>query len=115
MMRAMHAPREHRYSDASALASALCEHIEIALQTALAARGRASLVVSGGRTPTPLFNRLAQQKLPWQDIAIANGLDPAAPLKRGQKLLIPTLIAAPPAPATTTTPPLASLIHRGAA
>lgn len=70
MMRAMHPPREHRYSDASALARALCEHIEIELQTALAARGRASLVVSGGRTPTPLFNRLAQQNLPWQDIAI---------------------------------------------
>jgi len=33
--------------------------------------GRASLLVSGGSTPIPLFHRLAEMELPWQQVTIA--------------------------------------------
>jgi murein DD-endopeptidase MepM/ murein hydrolase activator NlpD len=36
----------------------------------------------------------------WQDIAVASGIDPAAALKQGQRLLIPGVISAPPEPPT---------------
>jgi murein DD-endopeptidase MepM/ murein hydrolase activator NlpD len=38
----------------------------------------------------------------WQDIAVASGVDPAAALKQGQRLLIPSVIAAPPVTAAPT-------------
>lgn len=56
---------EHRFPDAAALARALAGEIQVELQEAIAARGHASLVVSGGRTPVTLFNQLATEKLPW--------------------------------------------------
>ena len=40
------------------------------LEQAVAARGEAFLVVSGGSTPLPLFKRLSQQVLPWPKITI---------------------------------------------
>ncbi|MBC7983624.1 MAG: 6-phosphogluconolactonase [Candidatus Obscuribacterales bacterium] len=65
-----HLPRhhEHRFPDSLALASALSGEIQTDLQEALAVRGVASLVVSGGNTPVPLFTRLAAEKLDWAQI-----------------------------------------------
>ncbi|WP_218943421.1 6-phosphogluconolactonase [Exilibacterium tricleocarpae] len=40
------------------------------LQRALAERGKVSLVVSGGRTPAPIFAALAQHHLPWQQVTV---------------------------------------------
>lgn len=40
------------------------------LEQAVAERGHAYLVVSGGRTPVPLFERLSKQMLPWPKITI---------------------------------------------
>ncbi|WP_258806732.1 6-phosphogluconolactonase [Pseudidiomarina sp. CB1] len=40
------------------------------LEHAVAERGHAYLVVSGGRTPVPLFERLSKQVLPWPQITI---------------------------------------------
>ena len=42
---------EHRFPDSLALAHALSGEIKVDLEEAIAARGVASLVVSGGRTP----------------------------------------------------------------
>jgi 6-phosphogluconolactonase len=64
----MHHPPEHRFPDAHALARALAGEIQVELQEAIAARGYASLVVSGGRTPVVLFNQLAGEKLPWNKV-----------------------------------------------
>ncbi len=64
----MHHPHEHRFPDAHALARALAGEIQVDLQEAIAARGHASLVVSGGRTPVTLFNQLATEKLPWDKV-----------------------------------------------
>jgi murein DD-endopeptidase MepM/ murein hydrolase activator NlpD len=65
--------------------------------------------------------------VPWEQIALANSLDPAAPVKVGQNLLIPTLLdpprtlgPAPKAPAASPAPktarfawPLAGPVRRG--
>ncbi|MDA8020896.1 MAG: 6-phosphogluconolactonase [Thermoanaerobaculia bacterium] len=52
------------------LASALAESIGEDLKRAVAARGKASLVVSGGSTPLPLFASLAPRELPWDRVWI---------------------------------------------
>lgn len=67
--RTLHAD-EHRFDSATDLSVALAEHIVGALRAAISARGRASLVVSGGRTPLELFRRLAQSELDWQHVTI---------------------------------------------
>jgi 6-phosphogluconolactonase len=61
---------EHRFPDAGALARALAGEIQVDLQEAIAARGHASLVVSGGRTPVMLFNQLATEKLAWDKVSV---------------------------------------------
>lgn len=61
---------EHRFPDSAALAGVLAEQIRVDLHEAIAARGSASLVVSGGRTPLRLFERLRAQVLQWPQIWI---------------------------------------------
>src|SRR5688500_20334113 len=56
---------EHRFPDREALAAALAGEIKVDLEEAIAERGAASLVVSGGRTPARLFARLRSEKLDW--------------------------------------------------
>lgn len=46
------------------------EVIAAALSTALAERGRATLAVSGGRTPSSMFVQLAARALPWERIEL---------------------------------------------
>lgn len=64
----MHHLPEHRFPDALGLARALAGEIQVELQEAIAARGHASLVVSGGRTPIALFHQLAAEKLAWDKV-----------------------------------------------
>ncbi len=66
----MHHTHEHRFPDAAGLARALAGEIQVELQEAIAARGHASLVVSGGRTPVTLFNQLAREKLDWSQVMV---------------------------------------------
>lgn len=61
----MHHPHEHRFPDQTALVQALAGEIQVDLQEAIAARNKASLVVSGGRTPLPLFAQLTQERIQW--------------------------------------------------
>lgn len=56
---------EHRFPDCQALAAALAGEIKVDLEEAIAARGAASLVLSGGRTPTLMLQRLREEKLDW--------------------------------------------------
>ena len=56
---------EHRFPDRPALAAALAGEIKVDLEEAIAARGAASLVLSGGKTPTRLFKQLRDEKLDW--------------------------------------------------
>jgi 6-phosphogluconolactonase len=62
---------EHRFPDALALAHALSGEIKVDLEEAIAARGAASLVVSGGRTPAKLFQQLRAEKLDWAKVFVA--------------------------------------------
>ena len=66
----MHTVHEYQLANAVDLASALTRAVTSALHAAITARGRASLVVSGGRTPVLLFNQLAQQQLDWRRVVI---------------------------------------------
>jgi 6-phosphogluconolactonase len=56
---------EHRFPDRQALAAALAGELKVDLEEAIAVRGAASLVVSGGRTPELLFGRLSAEKIDW--------------------------------------------------
>jgi 6-phosphogluconolactonase len=59
---------EHRFPDSLALAHALSGEIKVDLEEAIAARGAASLVVSGGRTPVRLFEQLRTEPLDWSRV-----------------------------------------------
>jgi 6-phosphogluconolactonase len=50
--------------------AALAEHIATALRAAIAARGLASLAVSGGKSPIPLFEALREQDLDWSKVTV---------------------------------------------
>jgi 6-phosphogluconolactonase len=56
---------EHRFPDREALVAALAGEIKVDLEEAIAARGAASLVVSGGKTPQRLFGKLSAEKIDW--------------------------------------------------
>jgi 6-phosphogluconolactonase len=62
--------REHRFPDATALALALSGEIQVDLQEAIAMRGAASLVVSGGKSPVTLFKQLSSETLDWNAVWI---------------------------------------------
>lgn len=62
---------EHFFESRDALLSALSDDCKDSLQTALAERGNASLLVSGGSTPELLYNALAKTPLAWDRVAVA--------------------------------------------
>ncbi len=62
--------REVRDSDPAAQAANLAAAIGALLADGLSRRPAASLVVSGGSTPYPMYARLAQQKLDWSRVQI---------------------------------------------
>jgi 6-phosphogluconolactonase len=64
-------PFEERvYADSVALMEALATTVIAVLGVALASRGTASLVVAGGRTPIPLFERLSAAALDWAHVQV---------------------------------------------
>lgn len=60
-----------RYADMEALSHELASQLAASLSAAIGARGLASLVVSGGRSPTRLFEILRTQQLDWSRVCIA--------------------------------------------
>ncbi len=56
--------------DAAASASALAQKISELLTDAIARRGRASMALSGGTTPVPLFKALRALALPWDKVTL---------------------------------------------
>lgn len=65
---------EHRFGKPAALARALAADIGDWLAGSLAVRPRASLVLSGGSTPVPLFHALREIDIDWSrvDITLAD-------------------------------------------
>lgn len=61
----------HAFDNPGRLAVALAVDVANHLRAAIAKRGKASLIVSGGRSPVAFFEALAQADLPWQQIGIS--------------------------------------------
>jgi 6-phosphogluconolactonase len=61
---------EKLFSDRQELAPSLARSIAADLDAAVGRRGLASLVVSGGSTPRPLFAELCRHRLPWDRVAV---------------------------------------------
>lgn len=59
------------FSSSELLVEALATRIADLLGEAVRERGHAGLLVSGGSTPVPLFNRLAEMDLPWEEVTIS--------------------------------------------
>lgn len=53
-----------------ATSATIARHIADALRAAIAARGQASLAVSGGKSPIPLFEVLRDEDLDWSKVSI---------------------------------------------
>jgi 6-phosphogluconolactonase len=64
-------PPAERYPDLDSLSGALADKIAAALESAIAARGAASLLVSGGKTPIKLFQLLRAKRLNWSSVCVA--------------------------------------------
>ena len=60
-----------RYADMETLSRELATQLAASLKAAIGARGLASLVVSGGRSPVKLFENLRTQALDWGRVCIA--------------------------------------------
>src|SRR5882724_5242052 len=63
-------PHEVHDSDPDRQAANLAAAIAAQLADGLSRRPLASLVVSGGRTPYPMYDRLAQHELDWSRVQI---------------------------------------------
>ena len=63
-------PRVLRAADSEAQAVMLAAAIAAELAAALERRPYASLVVSGGRTPAPMFAHLAEQAIDWRRVQV---------------------------------------------
>lgn len=58
----------HAFSEQDALIEALIQNIVDNLQKAIEEKGKASLIVSGGSTPKPLFETLRKADLEWDKV-----------------------------------------------
>lgn len=61
---------EHRFDSGAELCRTLATSIAEELRTAITLRGTASLALSGGRTPIPLFEALAACELDWARLVV---------------------------------------------
>lgn len=63
-------PLENRFDDRETLAAKLAASVAADLEAAIASRGDATLVVSGGSTPRPFFQALARRPLDWDRVTV---------------------------------------------
>ena len=61
---------ERIFDARDALADALANDVAAELRRAIAAKGRATLAVSGGSTPKLFFEKLSHADLPWQRVMV---------------------------------------------
>lgn len=57
-------------ADGAALAEGLADRVAEVLRQAIEADGRASLLVSGGRSPIPFFEALSSRELDWKRVQV---------------------------------------------
>lgn len=58
------------HNDADSLARALASLLEEIIREALVRRGQAVLALAGGRTPLPIYERLARARLDWTKVTL---------------------------------------------
>lgn len=61
---------ETLHRDTDVLAESVAGTLAAAIRTGLAERGRAVLALAGGRTPFPVYRRLAQAELDWSRVLL---------------------------------------------
>ena len=61
----------HDFGSSSELAEALADRVSAALRNAIAARGHATLAVSGGSTPVRFFEALSTREIDWPKVTVA--------------------------------------------
>ncbi len=61
----------HEYRSPALLADGLANDVAEQLRAAISARGEATLVVSGGRSPVAFFQNLAKQGLDWSKVTVS--------------------------------------------
>lgn len=85
-------------ADAPAVARAGATFVADAARRAVAARGRFTFAVSGGRTPWAMFADLASEEVPWEDVVVYQVDERVAPADdpdRNLHHLVEALGAAP--------------------
>lgn len=60
----------HAFEDQDALTEALSRRIAGQLQEAIGQKAKASLIVSGGSTPKPLFEKLRKMEIDWEKVSV---------------------------------------------
>src|SRR4029077_17317789 len=63
--------RQHLFATGTQTAAALAAAVAQSLKQGLRQRGRASLVVSGGRTPVPFLEQLSSHQLDWSGVSVS--------------------------------------------
>ncbi|UMY62635.1 6-phosphogluconolactonase [Pseudomonas sp. LS.1a] len=61
----------HELADAKALAATQAHDVAERLRAAIAAKGQACLVLSGGRSPVPFLEKLASENLDWAKVTVS--------------------------------------------
>lgn len=61
---------EHDHADGDALAAMVAWQLKDACLDAIVARGRALVALAGGRTPLPVYHRLAMHPVAWSKVTV---------------------------------------------
>jgi 6-phosphogluconolactonase len=95
-------PVATKFSDLGVASRALANQIAASLKAAIAARGLASLVLSGGNSPIRMFELLRAEELDWARVCVAladeRWVDPTDPASN-EKLVRDVLLKGPAAAA----------------
>ena len=65
------AVKAHELADAKALSVSLAHDVAERLRAAIAAKGQACVVLSGGRSPVPFLEKLASEQLDWAKVIVS--------------------------------------------
>lgn len=79
------------YDDAAEMAAAVAGDIGFIIDSAIEARGSAVIALAGGKTPIPIYEKLAAAKLDWKRVTIVPGDERMVPL--GDPLSNVTILA----------------------
>src|SRR3954466_9800341 len=72
------------YDDAGEMAHAVAGDVQFIIESPIDARGAAVVALAGGKTPLPIYEKLAKAKLAWKGVPIVPGADRLVP--RGDPL-----------------------------